>query len=104
MFAGDVAAVARVQGKEEIKNGVRYMRIARLLVDFNLGRSRFRIVDQLNGDNVIGQAMNQFLNQNSKEIIEEMRPAASASIAKHFQSFLNTAFLQLPMKVWLQDA
>ncbi|XP_033218844.1 protein takeout-like [Belonocnema kinseyi] len=102
-FFGEVAAIARVQGVEEIRDGVRYMKIARLLVDFSLGRARFRVVDQLNGNNVIGQAMNQFLNQNAKEIIEEMRPAASSSIAKHFQSFLNTAFTKVPMKVWLHD-
>ncbi|XP_063991765.1 protein takeout-like [Diachasmimorpha longicaudata] len=100
---GDVEAIARVQGVEEVREGVRYMRIARLLVDFTLGRARFRVVDQLNGNNVIGQAMNQFLNQNAKEIIEEMRPAASASIAKHFMSFLNTAFTKVPLKVWLHD-
>ncbi|XP_066598489.1 protein takeout-like [Prorops nasuta] len=100
---GDVAAIARVQGVEELKDGVRYMRIGRLLVDFSLGRARFRIDDEINGNNVIGQAMNQFLNQNAKEIIEEMRPAASNSIAKHFQAFMNTAFTKLPMKVWLHD-
>jgi hypothetical protein len=101
---GDVAAIARVQGAEEKRDGVRYMNISRLLIDFNLGRARFRIVDQINGNNIIGQAMNQFLNQNAKEIIEEMRPAASASIAKHFMSFLNGAFTKVPMKVWLRDS
>lgn len=51
-----------------------------------------------------GEAMNIFLNQNAAEIIEEMKPAASASIGKHFKSFLNAAFLQIPLKVWLTDA
>ncbi|XP_058803069.1 protein takeout-like isoform X2 [Phymastichus coffea] len=101
---GDVAAIARVQGVEEKRHDIRYMRISRLLVDFSLGRARFRIVDQLNGNNVIGQAMNQFLNQNAKEIIEEMRPAASKSIAQHFMAFLNGAFTKVPMKVWLKDS
>lgn len=100
---GDVEAIARIQGVEEVKNGIRYMKISRLLVDFSLGRARFRIMDHLNGNNVIGQAMNQFLNQNAKEIIEEMRPAASVSIAKHFKEFLNTAFNNLPLKIWLPD-
>ncbi|XP_012275315.1 protein takeout [Orussus abietinus] len=103
-FFGEVAAIARVQGVQEVRDGVRYLRIARLLIDFSLGRARFRVIDELNGNNVIGQAMNQFLNQNAKEIIEEMRPAASSSIAQHFQSFLNTAFTKVPMKVWLQDS
>lgn len=101
---GDVAAIARAQGDVEIREGVRYMGITKLLIDFSLGRARFRINDELNGNNVIGQAMNQFLNQNAKEIIEEMRPAASASIAKHFLSFLNTGFTKIPLKVWLRDA
>lgn len=45
--------------------------------------------------------MNQFLNNNAAEIIEEMRPAASASIAKHFQAFVNAAFSKIPIDVWL---
>ncbi|XP_078042409.1 protein takeout [Augochlora pura] len=100
---GDVQAIARVQGAEEIRDGVRYLKVSRMLVDFSLGRARFRVIDQLNGDNVIGQAMNQFLNQNAKEIIEEMRPAASASIAKHFKDFLGKALTKVPLKVWLRD-
>lgn len=48
--------------------------------------------------------MNQFLNNNSDEIIKEMKPAANAALAKHFKGFLNTAFLNLPLKIWLPDA
>lgn len=47
--------------------------------------------------------MNQFLNQNAAEIIEEMKPAAAAALAKHFKAFLNGAFLQVPVPVWLKD-
>lgn len=104
VVSGDVKAIARMQGVEEVREGIRYMKITRLLVDFSLGRARFRINDHLNGNNVIGQAMNQFLNQNIKEIVEEMKPAASASIAKYFKDFLNTIFSKLPMKIWLPDS
>jgi len=51
-----------------------------------------------------GEAMNIFLNENSAEIIEEMKPAASQAIGKHFKNFLNNAFLQIPLKVWLKDS
>lgn len=95
--------IARVQNVESVRDGVRYLTIAKLLIDFKLGRIRFRVTDHLNGDNVIGQAMNQFLNQNAHDIIEELKPAASTSIAKHFKSFLNTAFSKLPLKVWMHD-
>jgi hypothetical protein len=48
--------------------------------------------------------MNQFLNQNANEIIEEMKPAAVQAIGKHFKAFLNGAFLQVPVPVWLRDS
>lgn len=47
--------------------------------------------------------MNQFLNQNSDVIIDEMKPAAAQAISRHFKNFLNAAFLQIPLKVWLKD-
>ncbi|XP_017892818.1 uncharacterized protein LOC108632638 [Ceratina calcarata] len=99
----NVLAIGRIQGAEEIRDGIRYLKVARMLVDFSLARAQFRVIDQLNGDNVIGKAMNQFLNQNANEIIEEMRPAASSSIAKHFKDFLGKAMNKIPLKVWLHD-
>ena len=40
--------------------------------------------------------MNQFLNQNADEIIKEMKPAASQTIARYFREFLKAAFLKIP--------
>ena len=48
--------------------------------------------------------MNQFLNQNADEIIKEMKPAASQTIARYCREFLNAAFLKIPIEVWLRDA
>ncbi|KAJ0181379.1 hypothetical protein K1T71_003464 [Dendrolimus kikuchii] len=98
----DVAAIAKVFGKEIEKENVKYMSADRMLVDFKLRSSRFKVRDTVNHGSVIGEAMNQFLNNNAAEIIEEMRPAASVSIAKHFQSFLNAAFTKIPIDVWLK--
>ncbi|KAK9686892.1 hemolymph juvenile hormone binding protein (JHBP) [Popillia japonica] len=95
---------AKIYGKEILKNDVKYMRIERLTVDFKLAKSRFRVRDIINHGNIIGEAMNQFLNTNADEIIAEMKPAATASIARHFKSFLNNAFLRLPIQVWLPES
>ncbi|CAH1369259.1 hypothetical protein MTP99_010726 [Tenebrio molitor] len=101
----DVDAAARIFGKEfQDKDNTRYMKIEKLLIDFRLQKSRFRVRDNINHGNIIGEAMNQFLNNNANEIIAEMKPAANAAIAKHFKAFLNGAFLKLPLKVWLPDA
>ncbi|XP_059049261.1 protein takeout-like [Achroia grisella] len=98
----DVAAIGRVFGKEVERDGVQYMTADRMLVDFKLRTSRFRVRDTVNFGSVIGEAMNQFLNNNAAEIIEEMRPAACVSIAKHAKAFLNMAFSKVPIDVWLK--
>ncbi|KAB0795711.1 hypothetical protein PPYR_09772 [Photinus pyralis] len=100
----DVDATAKIYGKEVTKENVRYMHIDKLLVDFQIGKSKFKIKDVINLGNIIGEAINQFLNNNSDEIITEMKPAASISIARHFKTFLNGAFTKIPLKVWLPDA
>ncbi|XP_049857354.1 circadian clock-controlled protein daywake-like [Schistocerca gregaria] len=99
----DIAAVVRVFGKEVATDGEKFMRIDKLLVDFNLSKSRFRIKDFLNTGNVLGEAMNQFLNQNANEIIKEMKPAAAQSISRHFKEYLNVALLRVPIRIWLRD-
>lgn len=99
----DVAAIVKIFGKEIERDNVKYMAADRLLVDFKLRSSRFKVRDTVNHGSVIGEAMNQFLNNNAAEIIEEMRPAASLSIAKHFQSFLNAAFTKIPIDIWLTN-
>nr|XP_018916383.1 PREDICTED: circadian clock-controlled protein-like [Bemisia tabaci] len=99
----NVTALAKLYGQEVYKENVTFMKTDRLGVNFKLSKSNFRIKDFLNGNNVIGEAMNLFLNQNAKEIIEEMKPAASQAIGKHFKNFLNSAFLQIPLAVWLKD-
>ncbi|KAH1014386.1 hypothetical protein HUJ04_003230 [Dendroctonus ponderosae] len=100
----DIDAAAKIFGTEFVKDDVRYMKIDKMLVDFRLKKSRFRIRDIINHGNVIGEAMNNFLNNNSEEIIKEMKPAARLSLARHFKGFLNSAFMQLPLKTWLPDA
>ncbi|XP_059486361.1 uncharacterized protein LOC132202984 [Neocloeon triangulifer] len=101
----DITAVVSVYGRNVTRSGEHFMSIEKLGIDFHLGgKSRFRIKDVVNGNTVIGEAMNHFLNENSNEIIDEMKPAAGASIGKHFKSFLNQAFLQIPLRLWMRDS
>lgn len=98
----DVVAIVKIFGKEIERETVKYMSADRMQVDFKLKGSRFKVRDTVNHGSVIGEAMNQFLNNNAAEIIDEMRPAASAAIAKHFRTFLNGAFERIPIDVWLK--
>lgn len=79
------------------------MSVDKLGFDFNMKNARFKVKDNVNNGNVLGEAINQFLNQNAIEIIQEMRPAASQSIARIFKDVLDKAFRNIPIKLWLLD-
>ncbi|XP_026466727.1 circadian clock-controlled protein-like [Ctenocephalides felis] len=99
----DINAVARIHGKEVARGGETFMNVGKLVLDFTVKGSRFKIRDTTNQENILGEAINQFLNQNGAEIINEMRPAASQSIGKLFRTYLDNAFSRIPVRLWLLE-
>lgn len=99
----DITGVGKVSGKEIIKDGVKVMMVERMLADYKVGKARFKIRDHVNKNSVLSEAMNQFLNQNALEVVEEMKPAAKATFIKKFKTFINNAFTQVPIQLWLKD-
>lgn len=55
LISVDVAAIAKIFGKEVERDNVRYMTADRLLVDFKLRNSRFKVKDTVNHGSVIGE-------------------------------------------------
>lgn len=60
-----------------------------------------QLISKNNFHIILGEAMNQFLNNNAVEIIDEMKPAAIKAISTYFKTFLNSAFSKIPMDAWL---
>lgn len=52
----DVAAIAKIFGKEVERDSTKYMAAERLLVDFKLRSSRFKVRDTVNHGSVIGES------------------------------------------------
>lgn len=52
----DIAAIAKMYGKEYERDGIRYMAVERLLADFKLKTSRFKVRDTVNHGSVIGES------------------------------------------------
>lgn len=122
-LSADISAIAKIYGKPLERDGETFMSVEKMLVDFTMKNARFKVKDNVNTQNVLGEcrfsmkpwtflkpyfnltgeAINQFLNQNANELIQEMRPAASQSIAKLFRRFLNDAFSNIPMRLWLLE-
>ncbi|XP_059609546.1 protein takeout-like [Phlebotomus argentipes] len=99
----NISAIGKLYGREVEKDGEKYMNIDKIFLDFNLKNARFKVKDNINNGNVLGEAINQFLNSNAQELVQEMRPAASQSVAKLAKQLINSAFNRIPLRVWLLD-
>jgi hypothetical protein len=56
LLTDNISAVTKIVGKEvTLEDGKQYMRTEKLLVDFTLGKSRFRIRDYINDGNILGK-------------------------------------------------
>jgi hypothetical protein len=70
-------------------------------VDFNVGGMRIHLDNLFNGNQVLGASLNMFLNQNSKDIIDELKSDLETGLANIFVDLWNTVFNKLPIKYWL---
>lgn len=70
-------------------------------VYFNVGGMRIHLTNLFNGNEILGASINSFLNQNSDEIIKELRPDLEAGLAETFKGLWNDVFSKIPTKLWL---
>lgn len=54
-ISANVAAIAKVYGKEFERDGIKFMAVDKLSADFKLKASRFKVRDTINHGSVIGE-------------------------------------------------
>ncbi|KAK7601698.1 hypothetical protein V9T40_009139 [Parthenolecanium corni] len=72
-------------------------------VDFSLALMRVHLSNLFNGNIVLGRTVNQFLNENSKEVVNELKENIGESLAGVFKKIMNDAFSHIPTRLWLLD-
>lgn len=89
-FAADVDATVTMKMEEatEIKHE-NNTRIGNMHVEFNIGGASVHLDNLFNGDPELGSMMNNFLNNNWKEITAEVRPALAESIERILYGITN---------------
>jgi len=79
--------------KPIVKNGMEYLEIDDFSLKFIASKLNFKLDNLFNGDKALGDNMNVFLNENWKELLNELQPAVEAVFATAFkgigQQFLN---------------
>ncbi|XP_055850815.1 protein takeout-like [Episyrphus balteatus] len=79
-----------------VKDGETYMNVKNVKLQIETSRLHFDFRNLFNGDKVLGDNMNLFLNENWKEIFGEVRNSITAAFASIFQSVIANVFSKYP--------
>lgn len=78
------------------KNGKQYIQTERFQLDFDTSRLHINLENLFNGDKALGDNMNQFLNQNWRDILNELKPAITFAVEEILKGIINRIFLKVP--------
>ncbi|XP_061390853.1 protein takeout-like [Musca vetustissima] len=78
------------------KNGKIYAKLHHTKLIFEAENVKYHLENLFNGDKVLGETMNRFLNENWKDIYEELKPAFSKMFNALVKSRLETVFGKYP--------
>jgi len=81
--------IVRLRGQRVNRNGVEYVAFNQLDVKIQVGKSKFNLDNLFNGDPVLSQVGNAFINENSELFINEMIPGLEKSLSKSFLEMVN---------------
>ncbi|KAL0281109.1 UNVERIFIED_CONTAM: hypothetical protein PYX00_002205 [Menopon gallinae] len=92
----NVHSTLYLQGKEVTKDGRKYMELVDLKVKFETTRLRVNFENLFNNDKALGNQMNAFLNENWKEILQEIQPAVEEALGQAFKEIARRLFSKVP--------
>ncbi|CAH0386224.1 unnamed protein product [Bemisia tabaci] len=84
-------------------NGKQYMNITTSSLQFENGKTYFDLENLFNGDKLLGNNMNYFLNENWKEITKELGPAVGDAIGEVFRRMLTSIAELVPWEFIYPD-
>ncbi|XP_064107485.1 protein takeout-like [Macrobrachium nipponense] len=82
-------------------SGTEHLRISGTRIDFAIDRLNIKLENLFNGDPILGQTVNHFLNQNSQEILKDLKPEVSRQLGVLVERVMNDALSQLPVDSFL---
>lgn len=99
-------AVLNVKYKPKVieKKGKQYIQTERFQLDFDTTQLHINLQNLFNGDKNLGENMNQFLNQNWRDILNELKPAVTFAVEEILKGIINRIFLKIPYnEIFLQE-
>jgi len=99
----DIDVIATIQSERYLsqKTGKIHLRVSDFYVDLKMGHVSIYLDNLFNGDRVMSDAMNLFLNNNWEVVAAEMKPALEQTISELFKAFSNKIYSKFPMDTLL---
>ncbi|XP_072383759.1 protein takeout-like [Diabrotica undecimpunctata] len=97
----NIDASITIRAEKIEKNNNVYYNVKDFDINFDIGEAEIHFDDLFNGDKDLGEAMNMFLNDNWKQIANEIKPVLEDNIAMIFKKFANKIFHKYPKNVLL---
>ncbi|KAK4879324.1 hypothetical protein RN001_007470 [Aquatica leii] len=83
-------------------DGREILQIDHMRVNFKVGSMRVHLRNLFNGNEVLGQTLNNFLNQNSNDIITDLSESIGRSLGEILKELMNEIFSKIPTDLWLR--
>uniref|UniRef100_A0A1L8DQC8 Putative hemolymph juvenile hormone binding protein n=1 Tax=Nyssomyia neivai TaxID=330878 RepID=A0A1L8DQC8_9DIPT len=80
---------------QTLKNSKTYIQTKDFLFNFDTTRLYISFENLFNGDRALSDNMNRFLNENWKDILDELKPAITDAFSQIFNSIINTIFSRI---------
>ncbi|XP_011879809.1 PREDICTED: protein takeout-like [Vollenhovia emeryi] len=99
----DIDVIATVQGEryQSQKTGETHFRVTDLYIDYNIKQANIHLDNLFNGDSILSNAMNLFLNDNWDTVKAEIKPTLDPTISEIFKTFANKIYSKFPLDTLL---
>nr|CAD7571773.1 unnamed protein product [Timema californicum] len=78
--------------EQVMKNGLTYIAPKNSHVDLNFGQANIHLENLFNGDKMLGDNMNMFLNENWREVVDDVGPAFTQALAELMGNIFSGVF------------
>lgn len=95
-FLDDLKTKLSIQGDTFEKGGKKYLKATEFTIDLTPGKVTYNFENLFNGNKRLGDEMNKLMNENWKEIYEEVDGDFNLALQIVFQDYANKIFTQVP--------
>lgn len=98
----DLRTIHEMKGEPYQKNNETYMRFTKYSIKFRPKSAKLMFENLFNGDKLLGDTMNKFLNDNWEIVFQELIPGYEETFGILFKDIANKLFTKVPLnKIFL---